>query len=658
MAARWLGLTERERIMKEAESAATSQRHRNLHGPVRWVFIVFSALAIGAAAFYNFYLSFMGWTFDETGYLYFLLGLFLSSVFLVFPSHANASPDRIPWYDYAAAVLTLLTTGYCFMHSLDILTMGWEVLAPWPAKIVALVLLLLVLEGGRRAGGNTFCGVCIFFAAFPLFAEHMPAFLQGKSFGFWRVMTYHALGGESIIGIPLKVVGTILIGYMLFAVALQRTGAGPFFLDLALALLGTVRGGAAKVSIFSSAMMASMSGSVISNVVSTGSLTIPAMKKTGYSAHYAAAVEACASAGGVIMPPIMGATAFVMAEMLRVPYVQIIIAAAVPSMMYYFCLFYQADAYAARNHIEGQAREDCPSVVAVLKYGWFYLVAIALLIYIVVFLWREAQAPWYTTALLLVMTLFRKETRLNWARFLDLIEGAGKFLGEVTAILAACGLIIGAMSVTGVAHSFSHEIIAFAGNNVALLLILGAISSFILGMGMTITACYIFLAIVMAPALVQAGYYPLAVHLFIMYWGVASFITPPVALGSFAAASIAGADPMRTGFASMRLGAAKYLLPFFFVLNPALILHGGVPEIILAVATCAIGIALIGSAMEGYLLFFGNLPAWARPLLFTTGLMLGYPDAVTDIIGLVLSAIVIFLALPAIRRNNARQSTR
>jgi len=592
----------------------------------------------------------MGWTFDETGYLFFLLGLFLPLVYLVFPAHKNASTEKIPWYDYLAACLVLVATTYCFVHSMDILTMGWEVIAPWPAKIVSLVLLMLVLEAGRRTGGTVFSAVCLFFAAFPLFAGSMPAFLQGKSFSFWRVVSYHALGSESIIGIPLKVVGTILIGYMLFAVALQRTGAGPFFLNLALALLGTVRGGAAKVSILSSAMMASMSGSVISNVVSTGSFTIPAMKRTGYASHYAAAVEACASAGGVIMPPIMGATAFVMAEMLRVPYVQIIIAAAVPSLMYYFCLFYQADAYAAKNDIKGQAREDCPSLLVVLKEGWFYLVAIALLIYIVVFLWREAQAPWYTTALLLIMTLFRKETRLNWSRILDLVEGAGKFLGEVTAILAACGLIIGAMSITGVAHSFSHEIISFAGDNVALLLILGAISSFILGMGMTITACYIFLAIVMAPALIEAGYYPLAVHLFIMYWGVASFITPPVALGSFAAASVAGADPMKTGFASMRLGAAKYLLPFFFVLNPALILEGGVWEIIGAITTCTIGMSLIGSAMEGYLLGVGKIPKWTRPILFINGLMLGYPEYLTDIVGLILAALMIGLSLFLIRR--------
>lgn len=630
-----------------------STKHRRLSGPVRWIFILFSLAAIASAVFYNFYLSLDGWTFDQTGYLFFLLGLFLPLVFLVSPAGKNAPRDRIPGYDYLASFLTIISAGYCCIHSMDILTQGWEVVAPWEAKILSLILIMLVMEAARRTGGLMFSLVCLFFAAYPLFANFMPAFLQGKSFPFWRVVTYHALGPESIIGIPLRVVGTILIGYMVFAVALQHTGAGKFFLDLAMALLGTVRGGAAKVSIFSSALMGSISGSVISNVISTGSFTIPAMKKTGYAPHYAAAVEACASAGGVIMPPIMGATAFVMAEVLQVPYVQIIAAAAVPSCLYYFCLFYQADAYAALNNIKGQPKEECPNLWEVLKKGWFYLAAIALLIYIVVFMWRETQAAWITTLVLLLLAMLRKETRLNLKKAVDLLEGSGRFLGELTAILAACGLIIGSMSMTGVAHSFSHEVVSFAGDNVLLLLILGAFASFILGMGMTITACYIFLAIVMAPALIQVGYYPLAVHLFVLYWGVASFITPPVALGAFAAAAVAGANPMRTGFQAMQLGLAKYFLPFFFVFNPALILHGTPLAILHAVSTCAIGIALLGSALEGYLIGVGKIPRWSRPFLFIAGLALGFPEGRSDIAGVVLALIVIFAALPGIKKARA-----
>ena len=632
------------------QAPAASAKYRSLSGPVRWIFILFSSVAIASAVFYNFYLSVGSWTFDQTGYLLFLLGLFLPLVFLVFPARKNAPRQKTPWYDYLAALLTVIACGYCFIHSMDILTQGWEVVAPWEAKILSLILLGLILEAARRTGGLMFSLVCLFFGAYPLFANFMPAFLQGKAFPFWRVVTYQALGPESIIGLPLRVVGTVLIGFMIFAVALQYTGAGKFFLELALALLGTVRGGAAKVSIFSSALMGSISGSVISNVISTGSFTIPAMKKTGYAPHFAGAVEACASAGGVIMPPIMGATAFVMAEVLQVPYVEIIAAAAIPSCLYYFCLFYQADAYAALNNIKGQPRQDCPDLWEVLKGGWFYLVAIGLLIFIVVFMYRESQAAWITTVVLLALAMLRKETRLNLKKFIELLEGAGKFMAELTAILAACGLIIGSMSVTGVAHSFAHEVVSFAGDNVLLLLILGAFASFVLGMGMTITACYIFLAIVMVPALVQAGYYPLSVHLFVLYWGVASFITPPVALGAFAAATVAGSDPMRTGFQSMRLGLAKYFLPFFFVFNPALILHGTPLEIVHATATCVLGIALLGSSLEGYLVGVGKMPRWSRPFLFIAGLALGFPEGYTDIGGFALALVVVLAALPGIRR--------
>jgi TRAP transporter 4TM/12TM fusion protein len=635
--------------MSEQPPALTA-KYRPLSGPVRWIFILFSLAAISSAVFYNFYLSLEGWTFDQTGYLFFLLGLFLPLVFLVFPATKNAPRHKTPWYEYLASILTVISCGYCFIHSMDILTQGWEVRAPWEAKILSLILLVLVLEAARRTGGLMFCLVCLFFGAYPLFAEYMPAFLQGKSFPFWRVVTYQALGPESIIGLPLRVVGTVLIGFMIFAVALQHTGAGKFFLDLALALLGTVRGGAAKVSIFSSALMGSVSGSVISNVISTGSFTIPAMKKTGYSPEFAGAVEACASAGGVIMPPIMGATAFVMAEVLQVPYVAIITAAAVPSCLYYFCLFYQADAYAALNNIKGQARKDCPNLWEVLKGGWFYLVALALLIFIVVFMYRESQAAWITTLVLLALAMLRKETRLNLKKFLNLLEGSGRFMAELTAILAACGLIIGSMSVTGVAHSFAHEVVNFAGDNVLLLLVLGALASFILGMGMTITACYIFLAIVMVPALVQAGYYPLAVHLFVLYWGVASFITPPVALGAFAASTVAGSNPMRTGFQAMRLGLAKYFLPFFFVFNPALILHGTPLAILHAVFSCVIGIALLGSALEGYLIGVGKMPRWSRPFLFMAGIALGFPEGYSDIGGFVLALMVVLVALPGIKK--------
>lgn len=628
------------------EATLEMKKHRDLTGPVRWVFLLLTSIAVSAAIFVNFHLQLAGWTFPATGYFFFLLGLFIPLVFLVFPHRKGAAANKIPWFDYCLAVLSCVSAMFFSYHALEILMRGWEVIAPVQARIMALILLIAVIESARRTGGAIFAGVCFFFALFPLFATHMPLFLKGKSFGFWRTVTYHGMGPESIIGIPMTVVGNLLIGFMIFAVTLQHTGAGKFFLDFSMALLGQLRGGAAKVSIVASALMGSISGSVISNVLGTGSVTIPAMKRTGFSARFAGAVEACSSTGGIVMPPVMGAVAFVMAQVLQVPYVTIIITAAIPSLLYFFCLFIQVDAYAARKGIVGTPKEECPKLMVVLKEGWFYLAAIGLLIYIVVFLWRESQAGWITTAALLGLTMFRKSTRMSLRKFLNLIEGIGKFMAEITSILSACGLIIGAMGFTGVAHSFSSEIVRFAGGNMHLLLILGAFASFVLGMGMTITACYVFLAVVMAPALVGMGLYPLAVHLFVMYWGMASFITPPVALGSFAAASLAGASPIETGLQSMRLGIATYIVPFFFVLNPALVLHGSAWEIVYAIATCAIGLWIIASALEGYMIGAGLLPWFSRPFLFLSGILLGYPVGwKTDFIGMAIVAVLLALVL-------------
>jgi len=616
-------------------------RHRRLPLPLTWVMALSCSITLVSAILYNFHLPFFGMSFSGTGYLYFLIAFLVPGVFLVFPERKTASRDRIPWYDFLLAAGVFVSALYFFYFNMDIMTQGWEVSAPMTARILSLFLIAAIIESARRTGGFVFALVCLFFACYPLFAHIMPYFLKGLSFSFWRVVSYHGMGPESLIGIPLRVVGTTLIGFMVFAVALQYTGAGTFFINFALALFGHVRGGAAKVAIVSSALMGSISGSVISNVLTTGSFTIPAMKKTGYPAHYAGAVEACASTGGVLMPPIMGATAFVMAEFLQVPYVNIIAAALLPSLLYYMCLFAQIDAFAAVHGLQGARREDCPSMKKTLKEGWFYLASLVVLIYLCVWMWRESQAPWIATVVLLALAMIRKETRITPKKLLEFIEGTGKFLGELASILAACGLIIGAMSVTGVAHSFAHEVVSFAGGNAFFLLVLGAFTSLILGMGMTITACYIFLVIVMAPALIQIGFYPLAVHLFVMYWGMISFITPPVALGSFAAASLAEAPPMKTGFQAMRLGIAIYFLPFFFVYNPALVLHGTPWEILKAFTTCGFGILLISGAMEGYLWLIGRISVWARILLFCAGILLAVPEGVTDLIGLLMVCVIV-----------------
>jgi TRAP transporter 4TM/12TM fusion protein len=377
--------------------------------------------------------------------------------------------------------------------------------------------------------------------------------------------------------------------------------------------------------------MGSMSGSVITNVLTTGVMSIPAMKRVGFSPTYAGGVEACASTGGVLMPPIMGATAFVMASFIEVPYSDIVLAAAIPSILYYFGLFVQIDAYAARRGIQGLPRRELPSIREVLKEGWYFVAVFALLVFMLLYLRREAQAPFYATLLLIAINQFSTKHRWDWAKLRGFVEAVGIMLAELAALLAGVGLIIGALTLSGKVGSIAYELVALAGDNVIVLLAMGALTSFILGMGMTVTAAYIFLAVTLAPALTTAGLDRMAVHLFMLYWGMISFITPPVSLGAFAAASIAKSDPMKTGFAAMRLGSIIYFLPFFFVLNPALIGHGSFAEVVLVVATAGLGIVLLAGGLQGYLLGFGAIAGGrlrsivARVLLAVAGVVFALP---------------------------------
>jgi len=376
--------------------------------------------------------------------------------------------------------------------------------------------------------------------------------------------------------------------------------------------------------------MGSMSGSVITNVLTTGVMSIPAMKRVGFRPAYAAGVEACASTGGVLMPPVMGATAFVMATFLEIGYAEIVIAAAFPSILYYLGLFMQIDAYSARFGLKGLPAAELPPVLEVLRDGWYFVFVFVMLIVMLLYLQREAQAPYYATAVLLTINQLAKKHRWNFARAIEFADGVGKLFAELACVLAGVGLIIGALTLTGKVGSLTYELVRLAGNSVIMLLIMGALTSFILGIGMTVTAAYLFLAVTIGPALVSGGLDKLAVHLFLMYWGMISFITPPVAIGAYAAASIAQSDPMKTGFEAMRLGSIIYFVPFFFVLNPALIGQGPFGEIALVLTTAIIGIVLISSGLQGYLYGVGSLDggamAWpGRVLLVVGGLILALP---------------------------------
>jgi len=580
-----------------------------------------------------------GITLIGNAYYYLILAAYLSVAFLIFPG-SGKSKHIVMWYDWCLFFVCIIDTVYLASNANNILTKGWEYSAPFLPTLAGVLLWLLALEAVRRTGGLPLFVICLIFSFYPLYAGHMPGFLWGHSFPLLQLVTAHSMGAESIIGIPVRVVGNMLIGFMLFGVALVSSGGGKFFMDFAFSLFGSKRGGAAKVCVVSSAFMASLSGSIISNVATVGPVTIPVMKKTGYSSKWAAAIEGCASMGGTVTPPIMGAAGFLIASFLNVPYSQVMLAAVFPALLYYLILLLQVDIQATTNEIRGLPQDELPNLFDTLKSGWFYFGTVILLVFFLIYIRTEAWAPYYAIIFLFICAMIRKETRYTWKKFTEFAVDAARLLGQITAILAGVGLIVGSLSVTGVANSFARELVLFAHGNWILLLVLGAFVSFILGMGMTVTACYLFLAVVLVPALVKIGLDPMACHLFVLYWGTLSYITPPVALGIIAAATIAEAPPMRSGFLAMRLGIGSFIMPFLFVLNPSMILIGPWGEILLSTSTAILGSVLLANALGGYLYFGGRLPVLLRIATFMSGFCLLYPRWQADVIGLLLLVVV------------------
>jgi len=587
-------------------------RTRRLSGFWRYALLVASAATIFLCLNQQFVLRFfVGFTPLNTEYYYGLVLLMMPFVFIVFPGHEKAALDRVAWYDQLLFGLTVGVSAMLMLSVRSAAELGWEFTgAPEPVVIAGYLMWAILMEGLRRTGGWGLVLSIFPFTLYPLFADSAwlgP--LKGTESSAAQASAYHMLSSESLLGIPLQAFAETVIGFLVFGTALMMTGAGKFFINLAFAACGTFRGGAAKVCIFASGLLGMMSGSIISNVLTAGTMTIPAMKRTGFSPTYAGAIEACASTGAVIAPPVMGATAFVMAQFLGVSYGMVALAAIIPAALYYFGLFMQVDAYAARHGLKGLAREDIPSLKQTFREGWYYAFAVALLIFMLLVMKRESHAPFYATALLLLLNqLFNKE-KWGWSSVLKFLEVNGKTFVELIGILAGCGLLIGAFSLTGVISSLANDLLTIAGDNVFLLLGMTALTSLVLGLGLTTTACYIFLAILVGPALEKAGLNKVAVHMFVFYWGMLSSITPPVAIASFAAAGIAGAPPMKTGWASMTVGSIIYFLPFFFVLNPAFVLQGDLHESLILVLTAIFGIVFICAGLQGYLFGLGDMRA-------------------------------------------------
>ncbi len=609
-------------------------RIRVLQGTWRWMLIAASAVTIFLCVNQQFVLRFfVGFTPLNTEYYYALVLVTLPFVFVIFPGTRSARLDRVAPYDALLFVITVLTSLVFLFNIRKAAELGWE-FGGAPAHLVwaGYLMWVLLMEGLRRTGGWGLVLSVLPFTLYPLFADAgWLGPLKGTQSTPAQTSAYHMMSSESLLGIPIQAFAETVIGFLIFGTALMMTGAGKFFINVAFALCGTFRGGAAKVCIFASALLGMMSGSIVSNVLTAGSMTIPVMKRTGFTAVYAGAIEACASTGAVLAPPVMGATAFVMAQFLGESYAQVAIAAAIPAALYYFGLFLQVDAYAARHGLEGLPREGLPRLWDAIKEGWYYAFVVVLLVFMLLVMKRESHAPFYATALLLVLNQLFNREKWGWATVAKFLEVNGKTFVELVGILAGCGLLIGAFSVTGVISSLANDLLALAGGNALLLLAMTAITSLVLGLGLTTTACYIFLAILVGPALEKAGLNKMAVHMFVFYWGMLSSITPPVAIASFAAAGIAGAPPMQTGWVSMRVGSIIYFIPFFFVLNPAFVLQGPWGEAAFVTACAALGSVFICGGLQGYQVFVGDLRRsgrleWPlRVLLMLGGIVLAAP---------------------------------
>src|SRR3954453_15990546 len=444
-------------------------RVRTLRGSWRWGLVVATAATILLCINQQFSLRFfIGYTQLNTEYFYLLIALMLPFTFLIFPNSERSPLDRIPWYDILFFVLTSASAIVLMRHVRKAAEAGWEFGgAPTTVIIAGLVMWVMLMEALRRTGGWSLLISVFPFTIYPLFADaKWLGPFPGTQSTLEQATSYHVLSGESLLGIPIHAFADTVIGFLVFGTALMMTGAGKFFINLAFALCGTFRGGAAKVCIFASGLLGMMSGSIISNVLTAGTMTIPVMKKSGFRASYAGAIEACASTGAVLAPPVMGATAFVIAQFLNVSYADVAIAAIIPAALYYIGLFMQVDAYAARHNLLGIPRSELPKVWHTIKDGWYYVFVIALLIVMLLHFKRESHAPFYATALLLVLNqLFSKQTRWTWTTIGKVLQVNVRPFVELVGSLAGCGLLSGAFSMTGVVSSLANGLLRIAGDN-------------------------------------------------------------------------------------------------------------------------------------------------------------------------------------------------
>ena len=568
------------------------------------------------------------------------MGFALVLTFLGFSArHTGGRKGNIPLYDWVLALLSVAVVVYLFLNYKQLVMRGGSPLLP--DVVMGCIAVLLVIEAARRVVGLPLVIVAIAFLLYAFLGPYLPGMLGHRGYGIERVASQMYITLEGMLGTPMSVATTFVFAFIVFGCFLEATGGARQFIDLAFSLTGRYMGGPAKTAVVASGLLGTISGSSLANVVTTGTFTIPLMKKTGYKSSFAGGVEASASSAGQIMPPVMGAAAFIMAETTGIPYLRICGAAAIPAVLYYLAVFLSVDLEARRMGLKGLPREEIPPFLPTLLKSTPLLVPLVTIVVLMVMGFSPLRAALVSTLVMVAGSFLSRSSRLSPGAFLETLKKSAFNAISVTVACAICGIITGVITLTGLGLKLSDLIIAASGGVLLPTLFLTMIASIILGMGLPTTAKYIVLAAIAAPAMTRLGVPLVGAHLFILYFGVIAELTPPVALTSYAGAAVAKAPGMETALQGLKISIAAFFIPYMFVLYPSLLFeHATASGIITGLISSFLGVICLATAAIGYL--SGPLSLWKRAILLLAVFMLVHTSVWTDLAGI---AVIIFIGV-------------
>ncbi len=578
------------------------------------------------------------------------LGFGLTLVFLLYPLRGADHNGGLHFEDYIMALLGAAAPAYILVEYRELVLRAGTVTQT--DYIVGLVGVLLVIEATRRVVGIPMVAVVLLFLSYAFAGPNMPGVLAHRGLTPEQLVGHLFFTTEGIFGIPLGVSSTFIFLFILFGAYLESTGLGRFFIDLANALAGWAAGGPAKVAVLSSGLMGTVSGSSVANVAGTGSFTIPMMKKLGYDKEFAGAVEAAASTGGQLMPPVMGAAAFLMAEFVGVPYIDIVKAAVLPAVLYFTGVWLGVHFEAKRKNLKGMPREELPKVSVILKERGHLALPLIVIVYLLVSGYTPMRAALVAIVLSIAASFLRASTRMKPIQIIQGLEAGAKGVLGVLVACASAGIIIGVVTKTGVGLKLASALLDLAGGAMLPTMFFTMITALLLGMGVPTTANYVITSTIAAPALMQMGVPVLASHMFVFYFGIIADVTPPVALAAYAGSAISGGNPLRTGVNASKLAIAAFIIPYIFVLSPVILMIDATPMALFqATVTALLGMAALSGSLIGYLV--DNMNPVERVVLFLAGLMMIYPETLTDLVGFAIIAGNLFLQS---RRKKAREN--